>query len=108
MRKIIGCGLAFAILALPLEPANATPLKFKLINKSAEALSSFTLTIRGATPAANRLATALAAGAISSPPLNFDPGGTACVFDLTFTSASGKITNQPDTDLCQTEAIMVQ
>jgi hypothetical protein len=31
-----------------------------------------------------------------------------CVFNLTITLASGKITTLPDTDLCQTEQIIVQ
>jgi hypothetical protein len=99
-----------ASLAVFDSPAEATALKFKIINKSTEALNSLTVTLRGAPNATspNRLASALAAGATTTPPLSFDPGGTFCVFDLSFTSASGKITNQPDTDLCQTDGIVFQ
>ena len=31
-----------------------------------------------------------------------------CVFNLTFTFASGKILERPDTDLCQTDGIMIE
>lgn len=90
--------------------AEATALKFKIINKSAEALNSFTVTLRGTSAATspNQLGSTLAAGSTTTPALSFDPGGTACVFDLVFTTASGKITNQPDTDLCQTDGIVFQ
>lgn len=90
--------------------AQATALRFKIINKSTEALNTFTVTVRGASVATspNRLGSALPAGAITTPPLSFDPGGSSCVFDLSFTTASGKITNQPDTDLCQTDGIVFQ
>jgi hypothetical protein len=88
----------------------ATAIKLKIINKSTEALNSFTVTLRGAAVATspNRLTAPLAAGAITTPPLSFDPGGTACVFDLAFTNASGKIKNLPDTDLCQTDGLIFQ
>jgi hypothetical protein len=97
-------------LAVLASSAEATALKFKIINKSTQALNSLTVTLRGASAAAspNRLTAPLAAGGTTTPPLSFDPGGTACVFDLTFTSASGKITSQPDTDLCQTDGIVYQ
>ena len=90
-------------------PASATMIKLKIVNKSAEALNSFTVTLRGETPTSspNRLGSALAIGA-TSPLLSFDPGGTNCVFDLTFTTASAKVTKQPDVDLCQTDALVFQ
>jgi hypothetical protein len=108
----VSCLIAGLVAALPglNSPAQATALKLKIINKSTVALNSFTVTLRGASAATspNRLPSPLAPGATTTPPLAFDPGGTACVFDLTFTSASGKVTNQPDTDLCQTDGIVFQ
>lgn len=109
-RTLIAVIYLVAGLAVLNSSAQATALKLKIINKSAEALNGFTVTLRGAAVASspNRLGSALAAGATTTPPLSFDPGGTTCVFDLTFTSASGKITNQLDTDLCQTDGIVYQ
>jgi hypothetical protein len=109
-RTLIAVMCLIASLASLTPAAEATALKLKIINKSAVALNSFTITLRGASAAAspNRLTSALAAGATTTPPLSFDPGGTACVFDLTFTTASGKTTTQPDTDLCQTDGIVFQ
>jgi hypothetical protein len=109
-RPLIAVTCLIASLASLTPAAEATALKLKIINKSAEALASFTVTLRGASAAAspNRLTSALAAGATTTPPLTFDPGGTTCVFDLTFTTASAKTTTQPDTDLCKTDGIVFQ
>lgn len=109
-RTVLTIMCLVAVTAYLSSAAQATAIKLKIINKSSGALNSLTVTLRGATAAGspNRLASPLAAGATTAPPLSFDPGGTACVFDLAFTSASGKITNQPDTDLCQTDGIVFQ
>jgi hypothetical protein len=40
--------------------------------------------------------------------VTFNAPDKACVFTLAFTFASGKITTLPDTDLCQTEQIVVE
>jgi hypothetical protein len=109
-RTLFAVFCLIAGLAVLNSAAQATALKFKIINKSTEALNSFNVTLRGASVATspNRLSSALAAGSTTTPSLSFDPGGSSCVFDLTFTTASGKITNQPDTDLCQTDGIVFQ
>lgn len=111
MRRTLVVVICLGVLTIAAAlPVQATMLKFKITNKSAEALNSFTVTLRGAafSTSANRLSAALAPNATTNPSLSFDPGGTSCVFDLTFITASGKITDQPDTDLCQTDAIMFQ
>ena len=69
--------------------AQATTLSFKITNKSSQAVTGLTITLRGTAldSAPNLLAAPL--DIASSSVLHFDPGDTNCVFDLTFTSASG-------------------
>ena len=105
VRLLLIIGVSLAPFA---DVAQATALKLKLTNKSTNAINAFSLRVKGdstSTPV-NRLSSPIAAGAFAT--LQFDPGGTACVFDLTFTFASGKTSAQPDTDLCQTDGIVIQ
>ena len=109
LRFCLRTSLLIFATVLFIAPVSAMMIKLKIVNKSTEALNSFTVTLRGSAVASspNRLGSTLAIGA-TSPLLSFDPGGTACVFDLTFTTASAKVTNQPDVDLCQTDALVFQ
>ena len=107
-RTLISVMCLVTSLTFLIANAEAAPLKFKIINKSTEALNSFRATLRGAAVdiSPNRLSWPVAASATVA--VQFDPGGTSCVFDLAFTTASGKVTNQPDIDLCQTDGIVFQ
>jgi hypothetical protein len=80
----------------------------KLNNMSGEAISTVTATPKGIAVLsnANILASSIAAGASGDVTLQANQGD--CLFTLAITFASGKTVQRQDTDVCQTEAIVVE
>ena len=105
MQKIC---LVLAALAITISPAMAANLAVKFTNKSGDSISQLTATPRDATSAStqNILSGAIANGATGQATITAADG--ACVFTLTFTFGSGKILNRADTDLCQTDGIVIE
>ncbi len=100
--------LVVAALIAAVLPAMAASLAIKFTNRSGESITQLSATPRDAAsaPAQNILTGPIANGATGQATITA-PDGT-CVFTLTFTSASGKTVNRPDTDLCQTDGIIIE
>jgi hypothetical protein len=101
-------GSLLAALAVTVSPALAANLSVKFTNKSGDSISQLTATPRDAASVStqNILSTAIANGATGQATITAADG--ACVFTLTFTFGSGKILNRADTDLCQTDGIVIE
>ena len=101
--------LLLALLSLvAAAPASAASLALNLTNNSGDAINIVTATPKGATETSTQ-------NVLASPIPNDEPGDAAieaaegtCVFDLTFTLASGKTISTPNTDICQTDTIVVE
>jgi len=86
--------------------ASADTLSFKVNNKSGAAINSITAVPKAGTTSFALTTTAIAAAATS--PIAFAAPANTCVFALTTTLASGRVIASPDTDLCQTDVLVVQ
>jgi len=102
-------------LALPLlllgsltAPALADPLAVTFTNSSTAGVTSITATPKGAdTPSDQNLLTqSIPAGETATATLDIPPD--ACLFNLAITFDTGKQTSAPDTDVCNTDAIVLQ
>jgi hypothetical protein len=105
MSKTWSIFVAFLAVALP---ASAASLTVKFVNMSDDSITRL-----AATP--KNLPGATTERIFEHPIANGDSGeaffaATAgdCVFTLTFTFASGKSLSRPDTDLCQTDRIVIE
>jgi hypothetical protein len=103
MRKLLPL---IVISCFAFTPGHAAALTLKINNKSGQAINSIMATPKSGGADISLLATAIAAGATGTA--NFTPPAGACVFTVKYTLASGKIITLPDTDLCQTDQIMVE
>jgi hypothetical protein len=113
MRPITQFALPVAILLLasPAWAANQalpTSYKLKLDNKSGEAITAITVTPKETAELSlsNVLGSNIASGSTGEVTLPAALGD--CLFTLSITFASGKIVKRQDTDICQTEAIIVE
>ena len=100
--------LVALVLVFPLPAALAAPVALTLTNMSGEAIFAITTTPKGEvveTPV-NLLQAPIAAGEPLTITLDLAEG--QCVFDVSFTFASGTVNARPDTDLCQTDGIVVE
>jgi hypothetical protein len=95
-------------LGLAASPANATQLSIKFTNMSGDSITQLAATLKdaGAATTQNILSSQIANG--DSGEATLDATESDCVFTLTFTFASGKTLNRPDTDLCQTDGIVIE
>jgi hypothetical protein len=99
--------IALTFGSLPAKAEDAT-LTFTITNRSGKDITALALTPMGSTePTSTNVLTASIA--------NGQPGditvtsiGGACVFELTFTFADQSTVNRPDSDLCQTDGIIVE
>jgi hypothetical protein len=100
--------LVLAALAITVSPALAANLAVKFTNKSGDSISQLTATPKDAASAStqNILSGSIANGGIGQATITSADGD--CVFTLTFTFGSGKTLNRADTDLCQTDGIVVE
>ncbi len=86
--------------------AEADTLKFKVNNKSGQAIN-----VMSAVPKAGGTSITLTTGAIAATTtgsISFTAPANTCVFALTTTLANGRVIASPDTDLCQTDMLIVQ
>ncbi len=97
-----------AAVSLAVLPAMAASLAIKFTNRSGESITQLSATPRDAAsaPAQNILTGPIANGATGQATITSANG--SCVFTLTFTFGSGKTVNRPDTDLCQTDGIIIE
>jgi hypothetical protein len=95
-------------LGLAASPASATQLSVKYTNMSGDSITQLAATPKDAAEATtqNILSSPIANG--DSGEATFDATEGDCVFTLTFTFASGKTLDRPDTDLCQTDGIVIE
>jgi hypothetical protein len=101
-------GSLLAALVIIVSPALAANLSVKFTNKSGDSISQLTATPRDAASVStqNILSGAIANGGTGQA--NITAADGACVFTLTFTFGSGKTLNRADTDLCQTDGIVIE
>lgn len=98
-----------ALIALMIAtPAWASTISLTLTNSAGEAVTSVTVVPRGAVDAtpATLSGDPIPAGEISD--VSFQTAEDQCVYDLTINFASGKVSVMPDTDICQTDGIVIQ
>ena len=89
-------------------PASAASLSVNFTNMSGETINELAATPKGATEVSTQ-------NILSAPIANGD-GSVAlieaadgeCVFNLTFTFASGTTLERPDSDLCQSDGIVIE
>ena len=86
--------------------AFADTLNIKFNNQTGQSISSIAITPKSGGSAQSILTGALAASAIQS--VQFTPASTDCVYNISYTTAAGITTTVPDTDLCQTEQLILQ
>jgi hypothetical protein len=87
---------------------SAVTLSLNFTNMSGDTINELVVTSKGAEEASivNILAAPVANGEGGSAALEAAEG--ECVFDLTFTFASGKVLARPDADLCQIDGIVIE
>ncbi len=109
MKLITTLALALVMpLSASVPAAIAAPVSLTFTNMSGEAITSITATPKGETVEAptNLLAAPIPAG--DPLAITIDLAEGQCVFDVTFAFASGTTSSRPDTDLCQTDGIVVE
>ena len=96
------------LLSLAASTAQAADPALSITNMSGEAITALTAAPKGSPEAAsqNLLTAGIAAGATAS--VTIPAPDDTCVFDLAFTFASGQTTRHPDTDICQSDGIVVE
>ena len=102
------CIVFVASLFLAVASACAASLSIKFTNMSGDSIETLTATSKDATEMSvqNILASPIASGEIGEATI--EASENTCVFKLRFTFASGKTLERPDTDLCQTDSIVVE
>ncbi len=97
-----------ASLYLATAPGNAAGLLIKFTNMSGDSIETLTATSKDAIEASakNVLAGPIANGEIGEATI--DAAENECVFTLGVTFSSGKTLERPDTDLCQTDSIVIE
>jgi hypothetical protein len=103
MHKILVLATLFILGVSSVEAASIT---LKINNKTGQAINTIVATPKSGGAAISMLSAAIAAATIG--PVSFAQPGTACVFTLTTTLGNGKVISNPDTDLCQTDMLVVQ
>ena len=100
--------LAAVSLSFLAAPVSAASLSLNFTNMSGDAINELTATSKGTAEVSiqNLLAAPIATGEAGVATLEAAEGD--CVFNLTFTFASGKMLERPDTDLCQSDAIVIE
>ena len=96
------------LLPLAAASASAASLSLNFTNMSGDIINELFATSKGAAEVSTQsiLAAPIADGEAGLATLEAAEGD--CVFNLTFTFASGKILERPDMDLCQTDGIMIE
>ena len=106
MRRV----LFYAAVSLPLAVTSvpAASLSASFTNMSGDTINMLAVSPKEATEVSiqNILAAPISNGESGTASLEADEG--ECVFNLTFTFASGKILERPDTDLCQSDGIVIE
>jgi hypothetical protein len=93
---------------LVISTASATPVTVTFTNSSGDTIAAITATPKGgpAETTLNLLASAIASGELTD--VQLDLIENQCVYDVVITFGSGTTDDRPDTDLCQTEGIVVE
>lgn len=90
-------------------PASAASLKLTLTNISGDQIAAITgkpANVESGAETENLITAPIAVAAKADVTIEAEDG--VCVFDLQFTFASGQIQSRPDTDLCQTDQIIIE
>jgi hypothetical protein len=106
---VLRTSFVFAVIAFTTAaPGTAADVSIRFTNMSGDSITQLTATPQDASEAStqNILTSPIPNGASGQTSIRSQDG--ICVFTLTFTFASGKILNRPDTDLCQTDGIVIE
>jgi hypothetical protein len=100
--------LAAALFLATSSSAHAASLTVKFTNMSGDSITQLTATLKDAAEASTQsiLESPIASGA--SGEASLEASESDCLFTLTFTFASGKTLDRADTDLCQTDRIVIE
>jgi hypothetical protein len=106
MRRVLF--FAAVSLSAAAAPVLAASLSLNFTNMSGDTINELIATSKGAAEVSiqNILAAPIVNGESGVATLDAAEGN--CVFNLTFTFASGKILERPDTDLCQSDTIVIE
>ncbi len=105
-RIRIGLLACLALVFGLVSPVSAATLSVKFKNQTAQSISAINITPKSGGPAQGILSSAIAAGATQA--VQFTPAASDCVFVLSYVTGAGQTTSVPDTDLCQTEQVILQ
>jgi hypothetical protein len=86
--------------------ATAASITLKINNKTGQAITSIVATPK--LGGADIAITPVPIAAAATVNVTASPADNACVFTLTTTLSTAKIITNPDTDLCQTDMLVVQ
>jgi hypothetical protein len=103
--------LAAALFLATSSSAHAASLTVKFTNMSGDSITQLTATLKDAAEASTQsiLESPIASGASgASGEASLEASESDCLFTLTFTFASGKTLDRADTDLCQTDRIVIE
>jgi hypothetical protein len=99
--------LILALLMAGTTIAQAAAITFKINNQTGQAITSIMATPKLGGPDIAITPTPIAVGAAAAN-VTTTTANNACVFTLTTTLTNAKIITNPDTDLCQTDMIVLQ
>lgn len=105
-KFLVSVALAVPLLVTGLTAARADAITFNISNKTGAGITTII-----AAPKSGADPITLTTGAIATDttvPVTFQPADGDCVFTLTTTLDSGNTLSNPDTDLCQTDTIVLQ
>lgn len=107
MQKfLVSVALAVPLLVSGLTAAQADAITFNVSNKTGVGISTIVAAPKSGADPITLTTNAIAADTTS--PVTFQPAEGDCVFTLTTTLDSGNTLSNPDTDLCQTDTLVIQ
>lgn len=103
LKKPVIFGFCLLVLS---SNGHADTLNVRVRNMTGQVINSMSAVPKGGSAKVAVISSSLASTAIA--PASFAVPSDTCVFVLTTTLASGRVIVSPDTDLCQTDVIVVQ
>jgi hypothetical protein len=106
-RSLLSCFGVASTLFAAMSPALAAGKQLMLTNRSGEAITALSIFATATPDQPLVIAGALPANGSTAMLIVTLPDG-ACIFDATYTFASGQTNKQPDLDICQLDGLVVE
>jgi hypothetical protein len=106
-RSLLSCLGVASSLVVAMSPAYAADKQLMLTNRSGEAITALVITAT-ATPDQPLVITGALPANSATAMLTVSLPDGACIFDATYTFASGQTNKQPDLDICQLDGLVVE